>query len=432
MISYRIDVADVHAHLFRITLTLPRPEAEQRLSLPVWIPGSYLVREFARHLSALSARQGGRDVPLRQLDKATWLARCDGRGTLVLSYLVYAFDSSVRTAYLDAGRGFFNGTAVFLRVHGREDEAHALAIGPLPAGWEIATAMPPGTQRRSYRASDYHALVDHPVELGRFWCGRFSAAGVTHEFVVAGALPGFDGERLLADAKRICETEIAFWHGPGAGAKELPFQRRQQESAILQGQLAGAVHGPSAGGAGTSAGGLERRSPRAARGGPAAGQSIRRRSPRHGRRPDRRGGRSRTAGRRGAGRRRAVHRLVRQSADPRMESGDFKPPGRVGLRPPGRFRRRRRCSWARCCSGPRRLAGSARRVRPGGSAGADSEPFRPLLAHLLGDTWFVDRLGDALALSRSVGRGLRFVTPKGEVLEADGTLVVGPPRPPWV
>jgi len=225
MISYRIDVADVHAHLFRVTLTVPRPEAEQRVSLPVWIPGSYLVREFARHLSALSARQAGRELPLRQLDKASWLACCDGRSALVLSYFVYAFDTSVRTAYLDASRGFFNGTGVFLRVHGREDEAHALAIGPLPPGWEVATAMPAGARRRSFRAPDYHALVDHPVELGRFWRGHFSAAGVPHEFVVAGALPGFDGERLLADAKRICETEIALWHGPGAVAKELPFQR---------------------------------------------------------------------------------------------------------------------------------------------------------------------------------------------------------------
>jgi predicted metalloprotease with PDZ domain len=225
MISYRIDVADIHAHLFRITLTVPRPAAEQRLSLPVWIPGSYLVREFARHLSSLTAHQSGRELTLQQLDKATWLARCGGRGALVLSYLVYAFDTSVRTAYLDAGRGFFNGTSVFLRVHGREDEAHALTIGTLPADWEVATAMPAGTPRRSLRAADYDALVDHPVELGRFWRGRFSASGVLHEFVVAGALPGFDGERLLADAKRICETEIAFWHGPGARSSELPFRR---------------------------------------------------------------------------------------------------------------------------------------------------------------------------------------------------------------
>ncbi len=225
MISYRIDVADVHAHLFRVTIRIPRPAAEQRLSLPVWIPGSYLVREFARHLSGLKASQGDRDLALQQLDKATWLARCNGRGVLVLSYLVYAFDTSVRTAYLDARRGFFNGTGVFLRVHGREGDAHAMHIGTLPSGWEVATAMPPGPHKHCFVAADYDALVDHPVEMGTFWRGRFDAAGVAHEFVVAGAPPGFDGQQLLADAKRICETEIAFWHGGDACARDVPFER---------------------------------------------------------------------------------------------------------------------------------------------------------------------------------------------------------------
>src|SRR6186713_3214542 len=141
MISYRLEIADAHAHLFRVTLTVPRPAAEQALSLPAWIPGSYLVREFARHLSALEARQGERVVPLRQLDKATWLARCEGKSALTVSYLVYAFDTSVRAAYLDTHRAFFNGTGVCLRVHGREDEAHALELRSLPKGWKVATAL---------------------------------------------------------------------------------------------------------------------------------------------------------------------------------------------------------------------------------------------------------------------------------------------------
>jgi predicted metalloprotease with PDZ domain len=236
MITYRIEVADAHAHLFRVTLTVAKPAAEQRLSLPVWIPGSYLVREFARHLSALSAKQGAQDRPLQQLDKATWLARCAGRGALVVSYLVYAFDTSVRAAFLDANRGFFNGTGVCLRVEGREALPHRIELRGLPAGWQVATAMKPvkvdAAGWGSYEAADYDELVDHPVELGRFWRGHFTAGGVPHEYVVAGALPDFDGERLLADTKRICEAQIAFWHGPLAGkggssatAGKPPFER---------------------------------------------------------------------------------------------------------------------------------------------------------------------------------------------------------------
>ncbi len=224
-IAYRVEVADANAHRFRVTLRVERPAAEQRVSLPVWIPGSYLVREFARHLSGLEAHQEGRAIDLRQLDKASWLAPCRGSAALTVSYFVHAFDVSVRSAYLDARRGFFNGTSVCLRVHGREDEPHALALAGLPAGWDVATAMPAGAQRSEFVAADYDELVDHPFELGRFWRGRFEAGGVAHEFVVAGALPGFDHARLLADTQRICATQIAFWHGAGAARAELPFAR---------------------------------------------------------------------------------------------------------------------------------------------------------------------------------------------------------------
>ena len=225
MITYRIEVADANAHLFRVTLSVAKPAAEQRLSLPVWIPGSYLVREFARHLSALSARQGTHDMPLEQIDKATWLARCNGSDALVLSYLVYAFDTSVRAAFLDSDRGFFNGTGMCLRVEGSEALAHQVELFDLPSGWQVGTALRSveidAAGCGTYEASDYDEMVDHPVELGRFWRGRFTAGGVPHDYIVAGALPDFDGARLLADAQRICEAQIAFWHDK----KKPPFER---------------------------------------------------------------------------------------------------------------------------------------------------------------------------------------------------------------
>ena len=221
MIEHRVEIADAHAHQFRVTLSLPAPAAEQLLSLPVWVPGSYMVRDFARHLSMLTARQGRRSVPLTQLDKTTWRADCAGRAPLVLSYLVHAFDTSVRAAFLDARRGFFNPSSLCLCAHGREAEAQQLVLGPLPAGWDIATSMPAlGAQR--FQAADYDELIDHPFELGMFWRGSFKAGGVAHELVVSGALPSFDGARLLADTARICEAVISFWHGP---AGRPPFVR---------------------------------------------------------------------------------------------------------------------------------------------------------------------------------------------------------------
>ncbi len=224
MIRYEIDVSARHRHTFAVELIVQAPDAEQRLSLPVWIPGSYLVREFARHLSGLAATQDGAAVELRQLDKATWLARCKPGAPLVVRYRAYAFDTSVRAAYLDASRGFFNGTGLCLRVEGRESEPHELAVVGLATGWDVATTLerrPSVESTHEYVAGDYDELVDHPVELGRFWRGRFEASGVIHEFVVAGALPDFDGERLIADTRRLCEAEIRFWHGAGRA----PFDR---------------------------------------------------------------------------------------------------------------------------------------------------------------------------------------------------------------
>ena len=224
MIRLHLEIDDLRSHHYRVTMTLPHPAPRQRLSLPAWIPGSYLVREFARHLSGLKASQGRREVALTQIDKHTWEADCSGRGALTLSWRVYAFDSSVRCAWLDAQRGFFNGTGVFLRAEGREADEHRVTLGALPEGWQVATGLPevaPG----EWSAPDYDALIDHPFELGAFWRGRFTACGTEHEFVVAGALPGFDGERLLADTKKICEAQIRFWHGRDDGCDPPPFER---------------------------------------------------------------------------------------------------------------------------------------------------------------------------------------------------------------
>jgi len=237
MIHYRIEVADAAAHQFKVTLTVADPAPEQQLSLPVWIPGSYMVREFSRHLSCIEARQGTQARALVQLAKDRWSVATSGRGALVVSYLVYAFDASVRTAWLGDERGFFNTTSLCLAAEGRTAEAHRIEL-KLPAGWDAATGMTridadakapkpaKGAKARPARtqvfeSADYDELADHPFELGLFWRGEFTAGGAVHEFVVSGAWPQFDGARLLADTKRICDEEIRFWHG----SDKPPFAR---------------------------------------------------------------------------------------------------------------------------------------------------------------------------------------------------------------
>jgi len=226
---YRVDLVDLHAHLFQLSLCVAQPARQQRLSLPVWIPGSYLVREFAQHLQALSADCDGHAVPLRQLNKNTWEATTPARAQVLrLRYQVYAFDASVRSAWLDAERAFFNPTSLCLRVHGQEALAHQIeAYGSAATqGWQAATALstapglPAETQATTaphclgrWQAADYDELADSPFELGRFWSAAFTVRGVPHRFVLSGAGPGFDGARLLRDTQAICEAAIEFWHG---------------------------------------------------------------------------------------------------------------------------------------------------------------------------------------------------------------------------
>ena len=238
MIHYRIEVADAAAHQYKVTLTIADPAPVQQLSLPVWIPGSYMVREFSRHLSLLEARQGAQPRPVEQLAKDRWSVATSGRGALVVTYFAYAFDPSVRTAWLGDDRGFFNATSLCLAVEGRTAEPQRIELHRLPAGWDVATAMTridpgakspkPGKGAKAvpartqvFESADYDELADHPFELGPFWRGEFTSGGVVHEFVVAGAWPQFDGERLLADTKRICDEEIRFWHG----SDKPPFAR---------------------------------------------------------------------------------------------------------------------------------------------------------------------------------------------------------------
>jgi len=223
-VHYRIEAPDPRTHLFHVTLTLAKPTARQELSLPVWIPGSYLVREFSKHLQNLQARQGGKALAPRQLDKHRWQVDCQGGKPLELRYEVYACDASVRTAWLDATRGFFNGTSLCLRPEGLADQPCTLEIiAPEnvadSAHWSCATGLfhleLDDRGFGTYRADDYDTLVDCPVEMGPFWSARFTACGVPHRIVVAGAPASFNGKRLVADTRKICETAIRFWHGEG-------------------------------------------------------------------------------------------------------------------------------------------------------------------------------------------------------------------------
>lgn len=229
-IHYTIIPKDPAAHLFEVTLTVDVPDTDgQVFSLPAWIPGSYMIREFARNIVRINAESGGKSVALRKLDKHTWQAApCDRR--LMLRYEVYAWDLSVRAAHLDQTHGFFNGTSVFLNVHEQENLPHVVDIqrpgGDLYKAWRVATALPELKAKRygfgTYVAGNYDELIDHPVEMGTFELATFKAHGVPHDIVLTGRIPNLDMARLSSDLKKICESQIALFEPE---AKRAPMKR---------------------------------------------------------------------------------------------------------------------------------------------------------------------------------------------------------------
>ncbi|WP_319018085.1 M61 family metallopeptidase [Gallaecimonas mangrovi] len=219
-IHYDIKPADLSRHLFDITLTIDEPDQNgQQLWLPAWIPGSYLIRDFAKHMQWIEAvDEDDAPVAIQKLDKARWqLAATEG--PVKVRYQVYAWDLSVRGAHLDETHGFFNGTSVFLAVSGQENDPVSVDIQPPSEAphWKVATGL--GRQDGDkwgfgrFAAKDYDTLIDHPVEMGDFEILSFDACGIAHHLVLTGHHYG-DRDQLKRDLTAICETELQFFGAP--------------------------------------------------------------------------------------------------------------------------------------------------------------------------------------------------------------------------
>ena len=227
-VQYHLGVSEPHTHLIDVTLTIQEPMAQQPLRLPVWIAGSYLVREFSQHLQELQASQNGKRVAVEKVSKSEWRLDCKAHVPITIKYRVYALDASVRTAWLDHERGFFNFTSLALQVPHLANGPHQVHMErrALPKDWKVATGLKPLKTDQAgwgtYIASDYDELADSPVTLGAFWMGDFKTGGALHQLVITGAPDNFDAERLLADTQRIVKAQIKFWQGAKGKA---PYDR---------------------------------------------------------------------------------------------------------------------------------------------------------------------------------------------------------------
>lgn len=218
LIQYTVSASSPEAHIFSVMLIVKQPdEAGQVLTLPAWIPGSYMIRDFARHIVNIRAYCEGDPVSISKLDKQTWRTGpvC---GALAIAYEVYALDLSVRGAHLDTTHGFFNGTSVFLRVAGQE-EIPAVVVIEKPRGkdywpWRVATSMPVRSIDQqgfgSYVAHDYQRLIDYPVEMGNYQELEFQVQGIPHRMAITGRC-SLDKQRLATHLQKICSHHALFF-----------------------------------------------------------------------------------------------------------------------------------------------------------------------------------------------------------------------------
>ncbi|WP_196137668.1 M61 family metallopeptidase [Aliikangiella sp. G2MR2-5] len=228
MIHYTIGFEQANAHIFDIKLNINFPlHKGQQFYLPDWIPGSYMIRDFARNIITLDANTKGTSVGFEKTGKSGWQL-LENVDCLEINYQVYAWDLSVRSAHLDNVHGFFNGTSLFLAIKNYESEKHTVILNASllakDNNWIVATAMPAKNIDSNgfgkYVSDNYQELIDHPFEFGQLVKVSFDVFGVPHDMFFTEAPPRVDWERIAADLKKICETEVKFF-----GDEKPPFER---------------------------------------------------------------------------------------------------------------------------------------------------------------------------------------------------------------
>jgi len=230
-IQYTVWPADLHGHRYQVKLHIAEPDPEgQVLQMPTWIPGSYLIRDFSKQIESIEAYSVGskKKLSLERLNNDQWRLPKVSSPVEVLT-TIYAYDSSVRAAYLDTERAFFNASSLCLEAQGQENLACSLAIAPPEGGftdrWSVQTRLRAvKTDPRGfgfYLAQDYEDLLDHPVAMGEFQIIRWISGGIPHSMAIQGCINSVDVKRLAQDLQAICTCTINLFEPK---TKQAPFR----------------------------------------------------------------------------------------------------------------------------------------------------------------------------------------------------------------
>jgi predicted metalloprotease with PDZ domain len=216
-INYKLSMPEPHTHYFHVEIEVAGLQADTiGVKMPVWAPGSYLVREFSRNVEGFTVRNGhGKDIPFFKENKNTWKVVTNGSDKFLISYKVYAYEASVRTSYLDASHGFVHGTSIFMFIEGHKHLPVRLEVMPFKDWKKVSTGLKKtNTNGFNYEATNYDILVDAPIQIGNHKVISFKAGGIDHEVAMYG-VADYNEKTIIRDLTKIIETSInIFRHNP--------------------------------------------------------------------------------------------------------------------------------------------------------------------------------------------------------------------------
>lgn len=219
-VRYTVSMSKPYTHLLEVEMRLrvaTRLPAKTDIIMPVWTPGSYLIREYARHVQDFAVKDAaGRELAWSKTNKNTWRIETGGTGEIVVTYNVYANELTVRTNELNDEHAFWTNAALLMYPAGQLDAPSTVRVQPYD-GWKVATGLPPvAGEANTFRAPNFDVLYDSPFEVGDFKLLTFEVKGVPHRIVLEGE-GNYDAPRLVADIKKIVEVQVEMMGG------EIPY-----------------------------------------------------------------------------------------------------------------------------------------------------------------------------------------------------------------
>ncbi len=213
MLRYSVSVKKPSYHLFSVSVSVPA-SGSLKLYMPVWTPGSYLIREFSRNIRSFRASENGKQLEWKKASKNSWLVT-GVRRNAAIEYDVYAYELSVDTSQIGDDRATINGAGVFLCPEGMENESVELSVTPWKSWKKVTTAL--AKKGSKYYAKDFDTLIDSPIHMGNHDVAKFRVAGASHEAAIYSPT-SYDKNRFLNDLRRIVKASVPIFG-------EVPYKR---------------------------------------------------------------------------------------------------------------------------------------------------------------------------------------------------------------